>query len=81
MARFALGSAVILAGAQAGAAAPPPCTGATKQKALYLEYDFEPSLQASPATDISVEHVCASLSRPCSYQTSARWELALPATD
>jgi hypothetical protein len=39
----------------------PPCTAAAKQKALYLDYDFEPSLEASPATDISVEHVCASL--------------------
>ena len=33
-----------------------PCTGATKQKALYLHYDFEPSLSASPALDIAVEH-------------------------
>jgi hypothetical protein len=33
-----------------------PCTAATKQKALYLRYDFDPPLVYSPATDISVEH-------------------------
>jgi hypothetical protein len=39
--------------------APPqaePCTQATKQKALYLQYDFEPPLHTSPALDISVQH-------------------------
>jgi hypothetical protein len=41
----------------AAALAPPACTGANKQKALYLEYTFEPPLSAEPATDISVEHV------------------------
>ena len=34
----------------------PPCTQQNKQKALYLQYDFEPSLKQSPATDIRVEH-------------------------
>ena len=33
------------------------CTQANKQKAIYLQYDLEPPLHVSPATDISVEHV------------------------
>ena len=39
------------------AAASPPCNGTNKQKAMYLNYDLEPSLQDSPATDISVDHI------------------------
>lgn len=32
----------------------PPCSDATKQKALYLDYELDPSLQDVPATDLSV---------------------------
>jgi hypothetical protein len=38
------------------AAVDPPCNGTNKQKALYLKYDFEPSLAEAPALDISVQH-------------------------
>lgn len=33
----------------------PNCTAATKQKALYLDYTFEPALKTNPAVDISAE--------------------------
>ena len=51
---------VLTAAAAASAAA--PCTAATKQKALYLSYDFEPSLRHTPALDILVYHTWTSLS-------------------
>ena len=35
----------------------PPCTHSNKQTALYLDYDLEPSLKASPAVDVSIEHI------------------------
>ena len=39
------------------AVALPPCTHATKQRALYLDYDYgDVPLSASPATSISVDH-------------------------
>ena len=31
------------------------CTGATKQKALYLEYTYAPDLESTPALDITVQ--------------------------
>ena len=46
---------------------PTPCTAANKQKALYLEYDIQPSLADEPATDISVEHVYKSTQHLNSY--------------
>ena len=39
----------------ASGAARPNCTAATKQKALYLQYGFSPTLTESPATDLSVQ--------------------------
>jgi hypothetical protein len=44
-----------------------PCTGVNKQKALYLEYDIQPSLAVDPATDISVEHMYTSTQHLKSY--------------
>ena len=35
---------------------PPPCTSDNKQKALYLDYTYVPTLVDSPALDVSVEH-------------------------
>jgi len=33
----------------------PNCTGANKQKAIYLDYEFDEKLSTSPAMDVSVE--------------------------
>ena len=38
----------------------PNCTAAPKQKAIYLKYSFSPTLQESPATDITAETVWTS---------------------
>ena len=44
-----------LMGLAVTAVAATECNHQNKQKALYLQYDFEPSLKDVPATDISVE--------------------------
>ncbi len=55
--------------ASAAVGAPPalPCTGENKQKALYLEYNIQPSLDVEPATDISVEHLYTSTQQLKAY--------------
>lgn len=49
-------SALVALVAGAGASAD-NCTGATKQKALYLQYIIDPPLSSVPATDISIETI------------------------